>query len=184
MKEPKLKPAIYTLGHSTRAIEEFVGLLEEFSIRVLADVRTVPKSRHNPQFAGDALRVSLRKHGITYRHFPGLGGLRKATGTRRNAGWRNESFRGYADHMQSEEFLGALEKLVAIAKRKPTVIVCAEAVPWRCHRNLVADALAVRGFRVEHIMGMGASYLHRLTPFAKVRGTKITYPPEAQAKAA
>jgi uncharacterized protein (DUF488 family) len=170
--------AIYTVGHSTRPIEEFISLLQAHGVELLMDVRTVPRSRHNPQFEGDALARSVREAGIEYRHVKDLGGLRKPKRDSVNAGWRNESFRGYADYMQTPEFTAAVEKLIEAARTKRVAVMCAEAVPWRCHRSLIADALVVRGVPVEHIMSATKRDTHHLTPFAKRTGLQITYPPD------
>jgi len=166
---------LFTIGHSTRPIEEFVALLKENGVSLLIDIRTVPKSRHNPQYWGTALRASLKKARIGYRHLADLGGLRKPRKDSRNTGWRNRSFQGYADYMETEPFQAALADLIELARKKRVAIMCAEAVPWRCHRNLVADALTVRGFDVGHIMGPGKVSLHRVTAWARVRGKKIVY---------
>ena len=165
-----------TLGHSTRPLEEFVALLRENEVALLADVRTVPRSRHNPQYNVDALPAPLSAAGIAYRHLPELGGLRRAHKDSVNQGWKNESFRGYADYMQTLEFAAALEALVTPGEERRTCLMCAEAVPWRCHRSLIADALSVRGLEVRHIMGRGKTQAHKLTPFAHVEGLSITYP--------
>jgi len=141
-------------------------------------VRTVPKSRHVPQFNSDALEVSLREQGISYVHLKALGGLRHAKKDSVNAGWRNASFRGYADYMATDEFANGIDRLIELAKAKRTVIMCAEAVPWRCHRSLVGDALLVRGTAVEDIMSATSVRTHKLTEFAKVDGQEITYPPD------
>ena len=171
-------PTLYTIGHSTRPIEELVGLLRQHAVEAVVDIRTVPRSRHNPQFEQQNLRGSLEDAGVAYRHMPGLGGLRRATKDSVNGGWRNESFRGYADYMQTEEFVAAVEELIEVASRQPTAIMCAEAVPWRCHRSLVADALLVRGVDVLDIISEKSSKPHTLTRFAHVEGTRITYPAE------
>jgi uncharacterized protein (DUF488 family) len=142
----------------------------------LIDVRTVPKSRHNPQYGQDALARRLQDAGIRYQHVKGLGGLRHPRKDSPNTGWRNESFRGYADYMQTVEFASALDVLIEAAAQEPVVIMCAEAVPWRCHRSLIADFLSVRGYPVEHIMSATKSNRHTLTWFAKVEETSITYP--------
>ena len=168
---------IYTIGHSNRSIETFIDLLRENDVRLVADIRTIPKSRHNPQFGQDRLSVSLAEAGINYRHLAELGGLRKARPDSPNAAWRNTSFRGYADYMQTTGFTAALEGLIGLAQETPTTIMCAEAVPWRCHRSLVADALLVRDVDVIDIMGPGSTRPHKLTPFASVDGKVITYPP-------
>lgn len=167
---------VYTIGHSNRAIEEFLKLLTAHSIEEVADVRTIPKSRHNPQFGDTALKKSLEEQGIGYRHIKELGGLRHAKADSPNTGWRNKSFRGYADYMGTEEFAEGLEQLKKLAKEKRTAIMCAEAVPWRCHRSLIGDALAVEGWEVLDIMTEAAAKPHRMTPFLKVRRGKLTYP--------
>ncbi|HEY7279945.1 MAG TPA: DUF488 domain-containing protein [Actinomycetota bacterium] len=167
---------IWTIGHSNRPLEEFVGLLEAHGITRLVDVRTVPRSRHNPQFNLDSLPAELAARGIGHRHMPELGGLRKPRPDSPNQGWRNESFRGYADHVQTEEFQRSLDALVELAGRQPTACMCAEAVPWRCHRSLIADALVVRGHRVFHIMSSTKADPHELNPMAVVRDGRITYP--------
>ncbi len=167
---------VLTIGHSTRPIEDFVHLLDTHGVKRLVDVRTVPRSRHNPQFNKDSLPKSLRGAGIAYTHMPGLGGLRHPRKDSTNLGWRNAGFRGFADYMQTPEFQQALEKLIAKAEKERVAIMCAEAVPWRCHRSLIADALLVRGVRVEEISSLTRTQPHRLTPFAHVFGTEVTYP--------
>ena len=167
---------IMTIGHSTRTLDEFVALLRVHSVTLVADVRTVPRSRHNPQFNKESLPGSLSEAGLGYIHMPGLGGLRHARSDSPNAGWRNASFRGYADYMQTPEFKDNLEQLIELAKKDRLVIMCAEAVPWRCHRSLIGDALTVRGIETVDIMSLTQSRVHTLTPFAKVSGTKVTYP--------
>jgi uncharacterized protein (DUF488 family) len=169
---------VLTLGHSTRPIEELVSLLKAHGATRLVDVRTVPRSRRNPQFNADALPGTLAPSGISYTHLGGLGGLRRPRKDSPNAGWRNESFRGYADYMQTREFLENLEHLIEMARHERVAIMCAEAVPWRCHRSLIADALLVRGVHVDEIVGEDRVRAHALTPFARVEGTTITYPPE------
>jgi uncharacterized protein (DUF488 family) len=168
---------IYTVGHSTRPVDAFVALLEAQGVTMLADVRTVPRSRHNPQFNGDALAASLRASGIGYRPFPGLGGFRRSSAQSPNTGWRNASFRGYADYMQTPAFRDNLGELMALAADQTVAVMCAEAVPWRCHRSLIADALTVRGVRAEEIVSETKTQVHALTRFARVVGTTITYPP-------
>ena len=170
--------AIFTVGHSTLPIADFVALLKAYGIERLGDVRTVPRSRHNPQFNADALAASLAEAGIAYVPMPALGGLRHARRDSPNAGWRNKSFRGYADYMQSPAFEEGVEALIRTGRERRTAIMCAEAVPWRCHRSLVADALAVRGVPVVEILSPTNWRMHSLTPFAHVEGTEITYPPE------
>jgi len=167
---------IWTLGHSTRPIDEFIGLLRAYQINLLIDVRTVPRSRHNPQFNTDVLAQSLREAGIRYRHLPELGGLRKPKKGSINDGWRNASFRGYADYMQTDEFSAALEELMADSRLRPTAIMCAEAVPWRCHRSLIADALVSRDWDCRHIMSPEKATPHFLTSFARSEGGALTYP--------
>lgn len=167
---------ILTVGHSTRPIEEFLGLLRGYGVRRLVDVRTVPRSRHNPQFAADALAAALEQAGIAYLHLPGLGGLRRPRPDSINTGWRNLSFRGYADHMQSAAFAESLQRCIDLAADGPLALMCAEAVPWRCHRSLIADALLARGIDVREIVSPASARPHTLTPFAKVSGTTVTYP--------
>ena len=167
---------VYTVGHSTRSLEELVALLRAFEVRVLVDIRTVPRSRHNPQFNRGELGKKLRARRIRYVHLAELGGLRHARADSPNAGWRNASFRGYADHMQTAAFEAGLDKLHALADAGPIALMCAEAVPWRCHRSLVADALTARGAQVEHITGPGRASRHKMTGFARVDGASVTYP--------
>jgi uncharacterized protein (DUF488 family) len=169
-------PTIFTIGHSTHPIEEFVHLLQAHGVEQLIDIRTVPRSRTNPQFNRDALPNSLKDAGIGYLHMPALGGLRHARRDSPNTGWRNASFRGYADYMQTPDFAAAIDSLVELASGRQVAIMCAEAVPWRCHRSLVADALFARGIPVEDILSAGRRQLHKLTPFAKLEGTRVWYP--------
>ncbi len=168
---------IHTVGHSTRNLEDFVRLLRAYGIERLIDVRTIPRSRHNPQFNSDRLSVGLRNRRIGYRHMKDLGGLRHARADSPNMGWHNASFRGYADYMQTPAFAGALERLIELAHEKPTAVMCAEAVPWRCHRSLIGDALLVRGIEVRHIIDPKNARGHKLTAMARVCGEQITYPP-------
>jgi uncharacterized protein (DUF488 family) len=168
--------SLSTIGHSTRPIDEFIGLLRSNGVERLIDIRTIPKSGHNPQFNGGALAEALRAAGIDYVHLQDLGGLRRARRDSPNTGWRNASFRGYADYMQTEEFDRALARAIELAAAKPSALMCAERVPWRCHRMLVADALLVRGIKVLEIVGDSPPKPHRLTPFAVVDGIRITYP--------
>ena len=170
---------VYTVGHSTRNAAAFVALLEAHGVNVLADVRTVRRSRHNPQFNGDALEATLASHSIRYVPMPGLGGFRKTTPDSSNGGWRNLSFRGYADYMQTADFERNLDALIALARAASVAIMCAEAVPWRCHRSLIADALVVRGLDVRELVSESKTAPHALTPFARVDGTTIAYPPLA-----
>jgi uncharacterized protein (DUF488 family) len=169
-------PTIHTIGHSTRAIEAFIDLLRAYGAGQLVDIRTVPRSRHNPQYAQDALRASLADAGIAYVYLKALGGLRPKQADSVNTGWRNQSFRNYADYMQTDAFAGAIDELIGLAQATPTAIMCAEAVPWRCHRSLVGDALLIRGFEVIDIMSLTSAKPHALTPFARVHGMQLTYP--------
>jgi uncharacterized protein (DUF488 family) len=167
---------IFTIGHSTRPLEEFIEILSAFRIEKLVDVRTIPRSRHNPQFNADTLTERLRQAHIGYLPLKGLGGLRHARKDSPNMAWRNASFRGFADYMQTEEFEESLGQLILLSEKETVAIMCAEAVPWRCHRSLIADALAVRGIGVRHILSVNSDREHTITPWAKVRGRKITYP--------
>ena len=169
---------ILTIGHSTRSLKDFLDLLQAHGVKRLVDVRTIPRSRHNPQFNQDALPKALRHAGIAYIHLPELGGLRHARRDSSNTGWRNASFRGFADYMQTPEFETGLVKLIKSGARTQVAIMCAEAVPWRCHRSLIADALVVRRIPVEHITSATRAQSHSLTTFAKVAGIQITYPAE------
>lgn len=168
---------VFTIGHSTHPIDEFVKMLKAQGVDTVVDIRTVPRSRHNPQFDQAVLPDLLAESDLGYLYIKELGGLRKKHKDSVNGGWRNQSFRGYADHMQTPEFLEGLELLIDLAGRSQTAIMCAEAVPWRCHRSLVGDALLVRGIAVEDIMSATSRKPHTLTGFAKVSGEKITYPP-------
>jgi len=170
---------ISTIGHSNHPLEKFIEMLTAHGIELIADVRTVPRSRHNPQYNSDVLPASLREQGMAYRHLPDLGGLRHAKKDSLNTGWENATFRGFADYMQTERFEKGLAELIALADGTKVALLCAEALPWRCHRSLIADALMVRGVTVMHIMSRTAANEHTLTPFAKVNGTTITYPGDA-----
>jgi uncharacterized protein (DUF488 family) len=167
---------VFTIGHSTRSIKEFVDLLRTHGVRHVVDVRTVPRSRHNPQFNRDTLPDALRREGIAYTHMPELGGLRHARKDSPNTGWRNASFRGFADYMATPEFEAGLGKLMRLAEREPAAIMCAEAVHWRCHRSLISDALVARGGEVLHIAGSGRAAAHSLTSFARVEDGRVSYP--------
>jgi hypothetical protein len=173
------KARILAIGHSTRTLEELVELLRSCRVAVLADIRTIPRSRRNPQFAADALAPALERAGLHYAHLPRLGGLRHARRESPNGAWRNASFRGYADHMLGGEFEEGLVELRALVREGPVAVMCAEAVPWRCHRSLLGDALYARGVVMEHIVGRGRVRPHRLTPFAVVQGRRVIYPVEA-----
>jgi len=167
---------VFTIGHSTRPLAAFIGLLKAHGIQRVIDVRTIPRSRHNPQFGRGRLSPALHSSRIHYRHLPGLGGLRHARPNSTNTAWRNASFRGYADYMQTSEFADSLERCIALAKRERVVLMCAEAVPWRCHRSLIADALLARGIEVREIANAVRTRAHTLTPWARVKGTQVTYP--------
>lgn len=169
---------VYTVGHSTHPIEEFADLLKAHGVQRIIDIRTVPKSRHNPQFGIDQLPDSLAERGLGYRRIDALGGLRHTTKDSPNMAWRNTSFRGYADYMQTDSFAAGMDELTTCAAEDVVAIMCAEAVPWRCHRSMVGDALLVRGFDVLDIFSAKQAKPHTLTSFAKVEGTTITYPPE------
>jgi uncharacterized protein (DUF488 family) len=184
MEAKQNERAIYTIGHSTRPLEEFARMLNAHAIGKLIDIRTVPRSATNPQFNRESLPTELAKQGIQYEHLAGLGGLRKARADSMNMAWKNTSFRGYADYMQTPAFANALEHLARAARDERVCVMCAEAVPWRCHRNLVADALVARGIPVEHLVNASKSYpdglqRHTMTKFARVRGEHVTYPAES-----
>ena len=167
---------ILTIGHSTRSIGEFIQMLDACGVKRLVDVRTIPRSRHNPQFNRDALPETLLRAGIGYTHMEELGGLRHARRDSLNTGWHNTSFRGFADYMQTPEFQTGIKTLIQAAKREQVAIMCAEAVPWRCHRSLIGDALGARGIAVEDIMSESRVQAHELTSFARVKGEHVTYP--------
>jgi uncharacterized protein (DUF488 family) len=169
-------PAVLTIGHSTRTWKDFLALLRAHGVKRVIDVRSIPRSRHNPQFNRETLSKTLRAARIGYIHLQKLGGLRHAQSDSPNMGWRNASFRGFADYMQTSEFEAGLQRLIKLAGQKRSAIMCAEAVPWRCHRSLIADALTVRGIPVDDIMSMKRSRAHSLIPFARVQGHRITYP--------
>ena len=169
-------PPVLTIGHSTRTWKDFLALLRAHRVKRVIDVRSIPRSRHNPQFNRETLSKKLRAARIGYVHLRKLGGLRHARRNSPNMGWRNNSFRGFADYMQTSEFEAGLHRLMKLAGQKRSAIMCAEAVPWRCHRSLIADALTVRGIRVDDITSMKRSQVHSLIAFARVRGHRITYP--------
>ena len=175
MGEPTL---VMTIGHGTRPLEVFCQILQTNQVGKVADVRTVPRSRFNPQFNKETLPEALAAMGIGYVHLPGLGGLRHPRRDSPNLGWRNASFRGFADYMQTPWFEENLLALIDLAKQERLALMCAETVPWRCHRSLIADALTVRGVKVEHILSEHRLQEHRLTNFARVEGAQITYPLE------
>ncbi len=167
---------VFTIGHSTRTIAEFAELLKAYGVTLVVDVRTVPRSRHNPQFNKEVLPDTLKPHGIKYVHMPQIGGLRHPKPDSVNLAWRNKSFRGYADFMQTKEFTENLLNLIALARENCLAIMCAEALPWRCHRSLIADALVVRHVKVLHIISKDGCINHELNEVARLEGTKITYP--------
>ncbi len=167
---------IYTIGHSTRTLDDLAGILHSYSVELLVDVRSVPRSRHTPQFNSDTVGDNLRLYDIEYTHLEKLGGLRHTNKDSVNTGWRNKSFRGYADYMQTEEFANGIAELLALAREKTVTIMCAEAVPWRCHRSMIGDALLIRGVEVIDIFDEKKSQAEKLTSFAKVSGTDIVYP--------
>jgi uncharacterized protein (DUF488 family) len=166
---------LFTIGHSTRSIEAFLALLKEHEIELLADVRSIPGSRRVPQFGKDELRASLERNGIEYHWMPGLGGRRKVSPDSVNTAWRHPAFRGYADYMETDEFALALDELANIACAIPTVIMCAEAVWWRCHRSMIADAMKWAGFEVLHIMAPGKVVEHPWTSAARVEAGGFSY---------
>lgn len=169
---------VLTIGHSTHSLEEFIRMLRGHGVTKVSDVRTLPRSRHNPQFNRDTLPKSLAAADIGYVHLPGLGGWRRPRPDSPNRGWRSSGFRGYADYLQTPEFEKNLQELLQLARKERLALMCAEAVPWRCHRSLIADALLVRGVAVEHIMSPDSSQPHRLTSFARLASTRLTYPEE------
>ena len=168
--------AVFTIGHSTHTWKDFLELLRAHRVKRVIDVRSIPRSRRNPQFNRETLATKLRAARIGYVHLRKLGGLRHARRDSPNMGWRNASFRGFADYMQTSEFDAGLQRLIKLARQKRSALMCAEAVPWRCHRSLIADALIVRGVRVEHIMSEKRSRAHSLTSFGRVRHNRVTYP--------
>jgi uncharacterized protein (DUF488 family) len=171
---------LYTIGHSTLSFEEFANILRSFNIGLVVDVRTIPGSRHNPQFNQTNLEQELTTHAIGYLHLKELGGLRHTTKSSINTGWKNSSFRGFADYMQTGGFQSGLQQLIELLPKNQIAIMCAEAVPWRCHRSLIGDAMLVRGFHVEDIMAEKSSRPHKITPWAIIDGETITYPSLSQ----
>jgi len=170
------KLSVFTIGHSTRTLNEFIEMLKNYGVTLLVDVRTVPRSRHNPQFNKETLPASLKSQGIKYIHMQEIGGLRRPKHDSINLAWKNTSFRAYADFMQTQEFTDNLLKIVALARGNCLALMCAEALPWRCHRSLISDALVVRHVKVQHIIGANSCLSHELNAMAQVEGTKITYP--------
>jgi hypothetical protein len=177
------EPSILTIGHSTRPIDEFIKLLRQHGVERLVDIRTIPRSRHNPQFNSAAVAKSVEDKGVGYVHLKELGGLRHPRTDSINTGWRNAGFRGYADYMQTAEFEEALRRLLELCEGKRCAAMCAEALPWRCHRSLLADALVARGILVEHILSGSRREVHSLTPFARIENGRVIYP-EAEVGAA
>jgi uncharacterized protein (DUF488 family) len=175
-KPVSARTVIFTVGHSTHSLDEFLHLLQHYQITLLVDVRTIPRSRHNPQFNLEALSTFLHSHHISYLHLKQLGGLRHARKHSVNTGWDNASFRGFADYMQTPEFEQGLQLLMEKARDLTTAVMCAESVPWRCHRSLIADALTSRGIEVNHILTITHSKIHTLSSMAKMQGVHITYP--------
>lgn len=169
-------PDIFTIGHSNRPADELLRMLQAHGVQFVADIRTIPRSRHNPQFNADVLGQMLHQAGIGYRHIPQLGGLRRPRKDSPNTAWQNASFRGYADYMQTDEFSRALDELCELARERRLAILCAEAVPWRCHRSLVADAVLARGGACRHILSSSRAEPHHLTPFARIERGKVSYP--------
>jgi uncharacterized protein (DUF488 family) len=180
-RDKEIAGRIWTVGHSTHELPAFLELLDKHGIELVADVRTVPKSRRMPWFAGDALAASLPSAGVAYEHFPDPGGFRRPRPDSPNSGWEVEAFRGYADHMESREFLDALASLCERAGERRVAVMCAEAQWTRCHRRLISDALTARGWDVCHIRSDGRAELHKLTPFLVADGERLTYPPAQSA---
>ena len=173
-KESEL--TVFTIGHSTRTLDEFIELLKTYGVTMVVDVRTVPRSRHNPQFNKETFPATLKPHGVRYVHMPEIGGLRHPKRDSVNLAWRNSSFRGYADYMQTKEFTDNLLKIVALARENCLALMCAEALPWRCHRSLISDALVVRHVKVGHIISLTSCLNHELNEMAHVEGYTVTYP--------
>jgi uncharacterized protein (DUF488 family) len=176
----RVKKPVLTVGHSTRTLEDFLHLLEAHEVKQLIDVRKLPGSTAHPHFNQEELSAALKRIGIGYLHMPALGGRRRPEADSPNGGWRNRSFQGYADYMQTEEFEAGLHSVIASAAKRRVALMCAEAVPWRCHRSLIADALVARGIPVEHILSATRRQTHTLRSFAQVNGTHVTYPPETE----
>jgi uncharacterized protein (DUF488 family) len=166
---------VHTIGHSTLALADFIAALRAHGIGTIADVRRFPASRRHPHFGREALAEALAAEGVGYAWMPELGGRREARPVSRHGAWRNDSFRAFADHMETDEFHAALARLLVRAETQATALMCAEALPWRCHRQLIADALLARGIAVRHVIGSGPAAPHRLTPFAHVEGTDVVY---------
>lgn len=180
---PDSSPVVLTIGHSTRSLADFILLLQAHQVTRIIDIRTVPRSRRNPQFNRETLPAALADAGIGYLHMSELGGLRRPRADSPNTGWRNSSFQGFADYMQTDDFTEGLHALMCHARQERIALMCAEAVPWRCHRSLIADALSLQGVRVEHILSASRRQPHSVTPWATVNGTRITYPSQATSDA-
>lgn len=173
---PENKTVLLTIGHSTHTLKAFTDLLQKYAVEQIIDVRTIPRSRHNPQFNFNTLPQDLRAKSIDYVHMPVLGGLRRPNPDSVNTGWRNAGFRGFADYLQTQKFEKNLATLISLAEQRQVCLMCAEAMPWRCHRFLIADALCIRGIQVKHILSLLVSTPHSITPWADVKGTSLTYP--------
>ena len=167
---------VFTIGHSTRTLDEFIVLLKTYGVNLVVDVRTVPHSRHNPQFNKESLPARLKPEAIRYIHMPEIGGLRRPQPNSVNLAWKNAGFRGYADYMQTKEFADNLLKIVALVQENCLTLMCAEALPWRCHRSLISDALVVRHVNVQHIISPTSCLSHEINEIAHVEGTRVTYP--------
>jgi uncharacterized protein (DUF488 family) len=182
MSNDEARLTVFTIGHSTRTLSELMSLLKTYGVTFVADVRTIPRSRHNPQFNKETLPDALKADGIGYLHMPELGGFRRPVPESPNMAWENKSFRGYADYIQTREFVENLLKLMTLSRENCLAVMCSEAMPWRCHRSLIADALVVRHFKVKHILNANGFTNHALSPSACVEGTRITYPLFAKEK--
>ncbi|CAI9086298.1 DUF488 domain-containing protein [Methylacidiphilum fumariolicum] len=167
---------IKSIGHGTKSLEELISMLKEANVEALIDVRSIPRSRHNPQFNKETIAEALSKESILYIHLPEAGGLRHPKKDSPNKGWKNESFRGFADYMATANFAAALDKIIEIGKEKSAALMCAETLPWRCHRSLIADALLLRGVEVVHILPKGKEIKHQLTPWSQIKNGIVTYP--------
>jgi uncharacterized protein (DUF488 family) len=174
------EPIIYTIGHSTLPLPEFIGILKAYRITVVVDIRSIPRSRHNPRFNQDTLDKALQQAGIRYHHCAELGGFRRARKDSVNTAWTSRAFRGFADYMQTPAFSQALTKLIELAEKETVALMCAEGNPYRCHRRLIADALIVQDTRVMHIATRRSATWHTMTPFARIQDRTITYPAEEQ----
>lgn len=167
---------VYTIGHSTRSIDDFINILDNYHIDILIDVRSIPFSKHNPQYNKHSLEVSLRKNDIEYVHMDVLGGFRNPTANSINSAWKNKRFRGYADHMQTKEFKSGIKKVIKLAKNNNIVLMCSEAMPWRCHRSLISDALIMYGVDSYDIYNLTTIKKHKMTEFATIQDGDVIYP--------